>query len=185
MEATTSNIWELLKITIQKIKETDENIDYDENAKDGFEKIFKDFKDTIKDNYMVEDVKNLDRHKVGAIIIVSILKSNAVKYKRELTANEKFIGQYLVATSVGFTYMQNCLNKILKGKQYELVEKLSLPQPISCETPYFEIFYRNLFYADNNKEWGLNPLDIADRLFLLEYITLLENNIDPSDLKGC
>ena len=32
-------------------------------------------------------------------------------------------------------------------------------------------------------DYQLNPLDLAERLFLLEYIALTKENINPDDLK--
>lgn len=40
---------------------------------------------------------------------------------------------------------------------------------------------RNLYYAKT--DYKLNPLDLADRLFLVEYIALMKEGIDPDTLK--
>ena len=44
-----------------------------------------------------------------------------------------------------------------------------------------EIMCRNLYYAKN--DYKLNPLDLADRLFLVEYIALTKEGIAPDILK--
>lgn len=182
MNATTENIWQLLDVSVEKLQEKDSNIELDSESKNEFDSIFKKNIKKIKKNYMKTKVKNLDRHKVAAIIIFSILKSKAVKYEGNVKKGEIFIGQYVIAASVGFTYMQSCLNTALEKKGQKPIEKYCFPTPMSCNREYFEVFCRNLYYADTGKEWGLNPLDIADRLFLLEYYTLIKNDIDPSIL---
>ena len=183
MDATTTAVWKLLDITIKNMRNSDSRIHLNAMAKSKFKSNFESLIQNIKDEYMDDTVKNLDRHKCSAIIIVSILKSQAITYNGKLDEGVIFIGQYIAATSVGFTYMQSCLNSLLKEKgESKVIDKLCFPTPMSCETPYFDVFCRNLYYADNNNEWGLNPLDIADRLFLLEYYTLIKNDIDPSIL---
>lgn len=44
-----------------------------------------------------------------------------------------------------------------------------------------DIMCRNLYYAKT--DFTLNPLDLADRLFLVEYIALTKDGINPDILK--
>ena len=53
-----------------------------------------------------------------------------------------------------------------------------MPNAISCNTSFEDIMIRNLVYAEDNPKWGLNPLAIAENLFLLEYITIIQKGID-------
>ncbi len=87
-----------------------------------------------------------------------------------------------MAMRVAIDYMIASLNRKLKekGKSIE-VNGITYPVALSCKTPYFEICCRSLYYA--RKHYMLNELDIADRLFLLEYITLKDIGINPSILK--
>ena len=79
--------------------------------------------------------------------------------------------------------MQSQLNKILVDKNLQPIKALWFPKAVSCKTPYFEIFCRNLYFSNNSDKWGLNPLDIAEKLFILEYVTLEKAGIDPQILK--
>ena len=115
---------------------------------------------------------------------VAIIESKAVICSESLSENKRFIGQYLVAASVGMTYMQDRLNEILIKKHQNPIEKIWMPAfAFSCDVPYFEIFGRNLYFSNEIAKSVLNPLDISKELFLLEYITIEKNKIDPQLLK--
>lgn len=181
MTPIIENAWTLLENEYQKYSK--ENVDFilDKNKKEYFKQAFKKHYNEIKDNYMLPSVKYLDRHKVAAIIIVSILESNAVSYNN-LDKDCVFIGNELLAIKVGLAYMTENLNEKLSEKNVgKKIEKVVFPEALSCETSYIEIMCRNLYIAKT--DYKLNPLDIADRLFLLEYIILLKNGIDTSVLK--
>lgn len=184
MDQTIKRTWDLMMTTVDEHKKITPEIDCNESCFGAYEKLFNDWYSYIKKNYMEEDVEFLDRHKVSAIIIISILQSDAVICSKEIVDNEIFIGQYLVAVSVGMTYMLNRLNSVLLKKLKRPIDELWMPKTVfSCNVPYFEIFCRNLYFAHNEKKWGLNPLGIAKELFLLEYITIEKKGIDPYTLK--
>lgn len=183
MKEAIEKTWELLGITVERISQKEPGVSLNRDLKTKFDQNFRDMYDDIKDHYMESDVENLDRHKMASIIIVNILKTEVIQYNGEVKAGKKFFGQYLIAASVGITFMQNQLNKLLIEKNRNPIQKLWFPDALSCDTPYFEIFCRNLYFSQDNKEWGLNPLDIAERLFLLEYVTLEKCGIDPQILK--
>lgn len=184
MRQTIERTWELLETTVKQINKQTPGVILDNDSYRKFDDNFRKIYNAIKEHYMENKVKNLDRHKVASIIIVSILKSNAIIYQGEIEQGKEFFGQYLIAASVGITFMQNQLNAILVEKNKEPIKNLWFPDPLSCDTPYFEIFCRNLYFSNCNSDWGLNPLDIAERLFLLEYVTLEKCGIDPHILKG-
>lgn len=182
MTPTIDKTWELLNKTIIELK--DENILIDNDAYENFKKIFKDLYDEIRKAYMEKKEESLDRHKLASIIIVSILKSGCIKHQNPIDENnEIFFAPYVLATSVGMTFMQRELNKTLKRKKKKMIQKLTFPDAFSCDTSYFDIFCRNLYYANDNKQYGLNPLDIAEKLFLLEYIAVKNEKIDVNILK--
>lgn len=183
MRQTIERTWELLENTIKQIDKKTPGVVLSKGAYRRFDDNFRKLYNEIKEHYMENDVKNLDRHKVASIIIVSIIKANAIVYQGKVEQGKEFFGQYLIATSVGMTYMQYELNKLLVEKNEKTITKLWFPSPISCDTPYFEIFCRNLYFANCNNNWGLNPLDVAEKLFILEYITLEKYGINPKILK--
>ena len=49
-----------------------------------------------------------------------------------------------------------------------------MPTDMACKTDYFDILTHNLYFSRN--DYMLNPLDLVDKLFLLEYLTF-KNNI--------
>lgn len=131
---------------------------------------------------MKSNVSELDRHKVAAASIIACIKTNIIHREGPLSAKKKFIGQEMIATEVALKWMLNGLNSQLRSQNIQIeINDYTMPTAFACPTPYFEIFSRNLFFA--GRDYVLNPLDIAEKLFLLEYITLLENNIDPTTLK--
>lgn len=153
----------------------------DKNKFEEFKKSFTDLNNSIKDIYMKPNVNYLDRHKVASIIIVSILKTNLISYDGQISENKVFLGAELIATEIALSWMLKELKKELTIIVENNVEHYFMPQAWTCDTPYFEVFCRNLYYAQ--KDYVLNPLDISEKLFLLEYITLLRNNINPDLLK--
>ena len=127
---------------------------------------------------MEESVDNLDRHKVAAVIIISILKTIDIEYDN-LPETNVFWGKQTVAVNIGLNYMCGELNKILAENGWDgEIERFDMPNAISCNTSFEDIMIRNLVYAEGNPEWGLNPLTIAENLFLLEYITIIQRGID-------
>lgn len=184
MKQTIERTWELLENTVDQLSKQTAGIVLNKDSYKKFDDNFRQAYKEIKEHYMDNNVKNLDRHKVASIIIVSILKSDAIVYQGKNEQNKEFFGQYLIATSVGITFMQNQLNTILVEKNEQPIKKLWFPDPLSCDTPYFEILCRNLYFSNNNSNWGLNPLEIAEKLFLLEYVTLEKCGIDPHVFKG-
>lgn len=148
--------------------------------KDAFKKTYVDLYKEISAKYMKNFKEPLDRHKVAAILIISVIKADILSVKEN---TERFTGNYALAVEVGLNYMMDELNRRLQKKGQRTLESYNFPTPWTCDTPYYRIFYRNLYYADKNEKWGLNPLDIAEKLFLLEYITLLKNDIDPEILQ--
>lgn len=181
MNNTIKATWNLL---IETIDATNVEIQLNEGSYDVYKEKFNYWYYKIKNDYMKQDVNFLDRHKVAGIIIVSILQSNIITCTEPVKANKIFIGQHLIAGSVGITYMQDRLNEQLIEKGKQPVERIWMPECIfSCDVPYFDIFCRNLYFAEIEKEWGLNPLEIAKELFLLEYVTIEKHGINPVILK--
>ncbi len=179
MTELINKTWELLECTVKEMKKKDSKIHFENSAKEIYRKKFTDLYNYIKKEYMKNSVKNLDRHKVAAITIVCIIDSNAISYKGDIDDGGKFFGQYLAAASVGISYMQNMLNYLLTNKNEKNISRIWFPNAVSCDTPYLEIFSRNLYFSNEEADWKLNPLDIAEKLFLLEYITLEKNEINP------
>ncbi len=183
MTQTIDKTWDLLRVAVEKEVKKCSELSLDESAYETYKQNFKNLYGFIKKEYMKDKVKNLDRHKVAAIVIASIVQSEAVKYLGEIESGKTFFGQYLIASVVGMNYLQDRLNALLKERKLPKIEGLDFPEALSCDTKYLDIFSRNLYYSHGRAEWGINPLDIAEKLFLLEYRTLEKNGIDPKELK--
>lgn len=85
--------------------------------------------------------------------------------------------------------MQAQLNKLLDLKNEKKIDRYVMPIPFSCETNYFDVICRNLYYEENSKDedgeklWRLNPLQLANTYYLIELYTLEHNGISTSILK--
>ena len=111
MRQMVEKIWELLECNIKEMNKKSQDVILNYEAHDRFYDYFKELYAEIKKNYMKNEVKNLDRHKVSGIIIVTIIKSDVIQYKGKMEENYIFFGKYVIATSVAITYMQDRLNE--------------------------------------------------------------------------
>lgn len=174
--------WKELKNTVEYYQKQDPALSFDESKYEEFKNTFKQLYKEIKSKYMKPSVAALDRHKVVAVMIITVLKLNIITYEKELKEKYNFLGSEMFATEVALTWMLDSLNKKLEPLGIkEKIESYHMPNAFVCSTPYFEVFSRNLFFS--NRDYILNPLDIADKLFLLEYITLIQNGVNPDLLK--
>lgn len=181
MTPLIENVWNLLDAEYNMYNQENPNFKFDKTQKNDFKQIFSEKYDYVMKNYMDSSVKDLDRHKVAALIIVSLLEIDAIYYEN-LDEDCVFIGAELLALKVGLAYMVEKLNEklCLRGIKKK-IEKFNFPNAQSCDTSYIDIMCRNLYYAKT--DYKLNPLDLADRLFLVEYIALSKEGIDPDVLK--
>lgn len=184
MTGTKKAIWNTLVEEIKKVQKNDDNIYLDNSRYDyhDFEKFFQDEYDRIKDNYMTKDTEFLDRHKVAAITVKTIIDLHLVGYKRKIASNEVFIGAELIALQVALSYMFKMLEKKIEiaGLPFS-AKSYVLPIPMSCNTDYMYIFARNLLYCQECG--GIVSIELADKFFLIESLTLKEYRINPKLLK--
>lgn len=181
MTPLIENVWDLLNHEYNKYNQKNPNFKFDNTKKENFKQMFFWKYNNVKTKYMDASVEDLDRHKVAALIIISLLEIDAISYD-SLDEDCIFIGAELLALKIGLAYMVEKLNEKLFLKGYDRkIEKINFPDAQSCNTSYMDIMCRNLYYAKTDYE--LNPLDLADRLFLVEYVTLLKEGIDPDILK--
>lgn len=180
MKPTIKNAWDLLKIAYLN---KEDNFNFDENL---FEECYKHFKywhKLIQKEFMKDPKKELDRHKIAAILTISIIQTRAITYNKQIQDDKIFIGGQLLAITCGLSYMQDQLNQLLTEHGYKTIDKYDLPSPFSCDTNYLEVLARNLYYQEfaedssGEKLWRLNPLSLANDYYLIEYITLLTRGI--------
>ena len=144
----------------------------------------------VMENYMTPTVISLDRHKVAAIGIVEFILSDVLKYTEPPhKENEIFMPKYYLAAQTGLAFMQYWFNNLLETKVRRTIEEWYWPQLLSYpQDKYFCSFSRNLYYTeqriklDNKYALAFNELELAEKLYLFEYITILYNKINPKEL---
>ena len=180
MKPLIDKVWNLLDKEFQD-KSKNPNLKFDVTKKEQFQTVFTKNYNHILDNYMDETVEHLDRHKVTALIIVSLLEVEPLSYSN-LGEEFFFVGQEVSALKIGLAYMIEKLNEKLSSRKIDKkLKKFTFPNAQSCPTKYMEIMCRGLYFSKN--DYMLNPLELAEKLFLLEYIALTKEGIDPDLLK--
>ncbi len=199
---TPELIWESIKeyYLVRQSYASINGIKLDEEKKQKFIDTFVSLYCAIKTNYMQDSVKTLDHHKQAAIIIYSLISSSAITstkyphsdYKNNpKEANEQnpnlevFVEPESVALKVGLEYMLGELNASLAATNQKKIDNYAFPIPLSCTNDYLVVLIRQLFY-DFTYGNIVNPevyvLSLANTLYLIEYINLLDNEIDVKEL---
>lgn len=179
---------DILETAVQNIQNKDKiQIKIDSKKKEKFNKIFKENEEKIRMKYMKPEVENLDRHKIAGLLIYAIISSDIIVPARKCGDKEIFFGKYLIAVNIGLSYLLDRLNELLIAGNHitkEIEEIWMPPFVFSCpNNPYYEVFARNLLFSEENKDWNINPLDLSEKLFLLEFVTLEKTGINPEILK--
>jgi len=194
-KSLASGIWDLYKSTFKDTEYNDINkccLSIKEDAKDLFVNNFNTRYLYVLKMYMKEDTIELDRHKVAAIAVIELVLSEALDgVSLEIDGDEKDIRihRYLLASQTGFRFLLHQLNKKLVDFCLAPLDEFHSPEIFTCpENNYLHVFARNLHFVskragcDDRFVTSLNELDLAEKLYLLEYITLLKNNISPTIL---
>ena len=189
MKQTVEAAWDVLAKACEKAQKITPGITFNQDAYDECCSRFINWRDIILTKFMKDDVKELDRHKIAAILTVSIIQSNAISYEEQLNDDKVFFGQEVLAVQCGLTYMQDQLNRRLKEKGLQQIERYEMPVPFSCKTNYFYVIARNLYYEEHGtdlegkKLWALNPLQLANVYYFVELYTLEHLGINTELLK--
>lgn len=185
MNELKTNIWNNVQEQAQLIiKDYPQNFKYNEDSRATFFQAFEHYYNDIKTKVMYDDVQELDRHKLAAIIICSIIKADAIQSIYPYKEKEYiFDGNEKIALNIGLSYMNASLRKLLhrNPREEEKFTDFIFPEASMCDTEYVSILCRNLCYA--KRDYKLNPIDLANTLFLLEYITLMQVGITPQTMK--
>ena len=188
MRETVQAAWDILKEAYEVAKPNTPGLVFHSSKFDDCYHHFKKWRTLLLDRFMKPDVKALDRHKIAAILTISIIESKAISYEGSMEG-KIFLGTQLLAVSCGLSYMQTNLNKLLTLKNEKTIDKYIMPVPFSCETNYFDIIARNLYYEENGTDtsgeqlWRLNPLQLANTYYLIELYTLEHHHINTSILR--
>lgn len=176
-------IWNLIDSESKKIVKEYSNYCYVSlNKKEEFFTYFDEYEKEIKESFMAPEVETLDSHKIAAIIICSILQTNIINLNSEIEENSIFLGNERIAVNIALNYMEHVLKVILKNsKELEKFSHYKMPVAFMCNVDYITIFCRNLYFAKT--KYKLNPMDIANTLFLIETVSLLKDEIDLDEVK--
>lgn len=173
--------WDALNQIVEHHRKIDSYIKLNKDKYPRFESYATNLYENIKSKYMKPSTKSLDRHKLSAIMIVSAVENEVVSYDRAPNSNFVFLGCEMFAAEAALECMRKLLNDKLEEAHCDSkVERFYMPDAFACDTPYFDIFCRNLYYA--KKDYQLNPLELSEKLFLLEYITIIKKDINTSYL---
>lgn len=193
---TPEKIWESIKEYYDNHKAYVENnnIYFDFEKKKAFVDTFKDMYDKILSNYMRDGVSSLDHHKQTAIIIYSLIRNSVIVEKeknnvdfgenpKEASSNNNkiFVELESIALKAGLEYMLCMLNKLLREIGEDEIEVYDLPIPISCDNGYNIVLIRQLFYDfkyGNISNPEVYILSLANVLYLIEYISLINHSIN-------
>lgn len=184
MTATTNAIWDVVLKAVEVLQSRSDKVVLYKDSKDVFENNFSYYYELIEDNFMSKDIspKSLDRHKVAAVIVCSILKTKVVgigqKHLEEYKDKE-FLGNEKIAFEVALSFMYDELRKTFnEGKiPYKcLFDQYIFPQAFSCDREYGEIICRDLYLS--NELFELNPLLLSNLFFFIEEYSFSFNNIE-------
>lgn len=170
-------------------KESSAQLTFHSERREEFIDIFAKYYESIKEQFMTSDTKALDTHKQVAIMMISAWEANVIE-QAPCEEGQIPLGCQAVILDVALSYLEQSVNKKLADIKVRPI-KLKLPEALACDTSYFNILRRMLYYelflgrqqGSNGYGMTYNILEWSDRFFLLEYITLLENGIDPKLIK--
>lgn len=177
--------WESIEQIITDYKQQGIILKTHDGKKQEFAQKFSKLYNYILKTFMSEETKDLDPHKQAAILIISAIECEIVDPQEDIPNGNRII--YNVALAAGIVYLQNRMSARLKNADMPCGDMaIEFPEAFTCETPYFSIMTRMLYYEDPKQKTKnytgnfleYNILELSDRLFLLEYITLLQNGID-------
>jgi len=197
IERIANAMWGFYEQTLEGAKDIYKkkyNIDLSINAKNkqAFINNFYNRYRFVLEMFMDSNVKKLDRHKVAAIGSIEFILAEALIYTQPiLDGGEIFIPEYVLALETGFSYMMLQFNNLLEVHGMNVVKKWHWPISLSCpKNEFILIIARHLYFTTQRSKWGdgayasgFNELDLAERLFYIEWTTILEEKIDYHALK--
>lgn len=183
MQGIKKQVWEMFVSVAEQMMQDDSDIVLNYAAEQHFSDVFDTLYKYISGEFMKDSVVYLDRHKVAAIVIMAFVRVNALGYGKRLE-NSMFWGNYKLAISVGLSYMLVMFNNELRKNGCKTtITKYIMPEVFMDDIPYIDVFARNIYNSEIQKKSDSYVLDLADKLFLLEYITMEKYDISSNYLK--
>lgn len=181
MKETTRKYWELVREYCSVMQKNKLQVYMVENSQEPFCIAVEERCNKYRSNYMKPDVKSLDRHKLAAIMVEEGLNLNIIDadaIDQILEADNINIASEKILMLAALDFLKAEINKaIIKEQDSDSETKLttfdnfSYPKPWACETDFVSIISRTLYYA--KKDYSLNAMELAEKFFLIEYISIL------------
>jgi len=185
METWTNPLWVLIGVGIKERQKKEPSLIYDisPEAKKKFSVFFQSSYSEIQKKHMKKQDDFLDRHKVAAITIASIIHAKLISNaEKSPDPNEEWIGLQRFALEIGLSDMLKRTNELLTERcSAKQITTYHMPVSFSNDRSYNESL--SLLLHRTPPATPVEIRDLADRLFLIEYITLLHEAIDPSIFK--
>lgn len=183
MDNTVKSYFNVVKQYCDVLNSSGLNINFYETKEDDYIEMVNNKYKYYKNNYLKEDVEYLDRHKMAAILVVCGIKCKIIDSGETGKTIEE--GKIDICTQkllllAAFDYLLEIINLKLESKEADSIEKIndiSFPEAFTCSTPFIDILSRTLYYAEKN--YVLNEMELAEKFFLLEYISILKAH--PND----
>ncbi len=182
----TESIWHTISDAYENYKNTCPELIFHNDRKEQFNSLYKKKYTNVMERFMTDGTNELDSHKQAALITICCLQLNIIEYSKPPADNndELHIIPQIIAIGVGLSYMLQCLNDLLRVQKIKKqIERYYFPVALACNTPYEKIICRILYLEQHEDDMDFNVLELADRYFLLEYLNLLQQGIEPSLLK--
>lgn len=183
MQGIKKQVWEMFISVGEQMMKEDSDIVLNYAAEQYFSNSFDILYKYTKKEYMRDSVVYLDRHKVAAIVIIAFARANVLGYGKHLDGS-MFWGNYKLAISVGLSYMLDMFNNELRENGNNItIKKYIMPEVLMDNIPYIDVLARNIYITELEGKSEVNVLNLAEKLYLLEYITMEKYGISPIDLK--
>ena len=175
--------WTILEENYKKSPQK-KAIIFHEEKKEEFFKMCEDKYEDIQQNRMKNPDKALDVHKKIAIAVYACLNTELMEYKAELKKDQVEVVLEKAAVDMAFSYLKARVKEKADDNGLEMIypDRFEFPIAFSCNTLYPDILVRLLFYQ-REKRQDIDILMLANQFFLVEYIHLLQQGIDPVLLK--
>lgn len=183
MKETRVAIWNAVLKQCSSMMETDKDIIMYTDSEQVFHQNFDYYYNLIIDKFMKLPDEHLDRHKIAAVIICSILRADVLGVVNNpecvQTIDDIFLANEKLALNIALSYMHQKLIDEYKANRIPfegIFEDFIFPRPLSCDRDYTEVICRDLYFA--KKYFELDPLSIANFLFLLEEYSFEASRIE-------
>ncbi len=173
MTKTIQTYWSLLE---QYCKITDKNECYPiirHEVLEQYKKSVKKTYDQYKDKYLKDEVEFLDRHKMAAILVVEGIKCNVMvpSQGENVDSSKLFVGCEKILLLAAVDYLLAHMNRCFIANDLKKIDTFIYPNAFTCKTKFVDVLSRTLYYS--HTDFSLNIMELAEKFFLLEYITIL------------